>query len=629
MLAMPFRSRATGVLLLIAAVLVGTCIGCGRNGGAAPNAFAATKVFPALGTEAEPLLLNDAITVYFSEPVDPLSVTRDSFAVVDQDGHPVRGRLRSDGTWVTFEPEAPIAPDLQDGSLRPGREYRLVVLGYPRADGIRARNGRLLQDGLRRTFRTASLEDASRALPAPLRPLHAESRPFLLRPSDAGTVPVPIDDPRLQLHFTLPVLPTAVTPAAFAVTLLQRGAPPGQFERIEPRSVRLLPQQAGDEFAGSTVELTFGVEARVAGTDRTVRLQPEDFLGVQLVVGAAGLTDYAGRPVPQQVQWATVVPGVAVTVAEWPAAGDELPYLDPDLAIPGFEVTVLRTLQPLVRVEAGSGSLGAFRPTVETVLAPGQPFDPGDGRSLVVDDPEFDFTSVEVPEGVVVHLRGFGRPVVLRALGRMRIDGRLVVEAAGGGAGWQGGELADLSSIRATASATLVAGSGIEVRGRIESGELEPAGPVALVTAGCIELRGPVPTGTLLATERGGNALAGALDGCLPIRVRLQPGLPEGVTCTARGISPWLALPGDRGARRLRMQPGSTPVHVAWQELPPDPLRPGRPDFDPARASAAREAVDDVAVDVPPGAFLRLRLAVELRGGAALPHVAAVRLLDR
>lgn len=621
--------RSLPLVLVLALVAWAIGASCSRGGGTVPASFAATRVFPLLSPEAEPLLLNDAITVYFSEPVDPMSVTSDSFAVHDSDGHPVRGRLRCDGTWVTFEPEAPLGADLQDGSLRPARDYRLVVLGYPRADGVRARSGRLLQEGMRRSFRTASAETLPAGLPAPLRPVLADSRPFLLRPSENGSVPIPIDDPRLHLHFTLPVLPTCLAPAAFAVTLLQRGAAAGQFERIEPRSVRLLPLQPGDEFAGSTVELTFGTEVRVHGSERTLRLQPDDFLGVQLVVGSNGLVDYAGRPVPQQVQWANVVEGTAVPVAEWPASGDDLPYLDSDLSTPGFEVTLLRSLQPLVRVEAGAGRLGVFRPKVDTVLAPGQPFDPGDGRSLVVDGPEFDFRSIEIDAGVEVRLRGFGRPVVLRALGRARLGGRLVVEQAGARVMWQGGERVDLSAIAASASATLVAGSGIEVRGAIELAEASGSGPVALVTAGRLDLGGRVPVGTLLATERGGPFLAGDLDGCVPLRVRLTAGLPGGATASASGLSPWLAVPADRGAARMRLRPSSTPVRVSWQVLPPDPLLPTRPDLDPARATSARDVVDDLVIDVAPGAFLRLRLAVEVRGGLELPQLAAVRALDR
>ena len=76
-------------------------------------------------------------------------------------------------------------------------------------------------------------------------------------------------------------------------------------------------------------------------------------------------------------------------------------------------------------------------------------------------------------------------------------------------------------------------------------------------------------------------------------------------------------------------RPSSTPVRVSWQVLPPDPLLPTRPDLDPARATSARDVVDDLAIDVAPGAFLRLRLAADVRGGLELPQLAAVRALDR
>ena len=623
----PIRLQKLAVFVAGVCVSIGLS-GCGRSRGPEADPFEATRVFPALARDGEPLLLNDAITVYFSEPVDPLSVTPDSFAVVDREGHPVRGRLRVEGSYVTFEPEAPLGAELLDGSFLPGQSYRLVVHGYPRASGVRSQRGVLLREGLGRTFRTAAKDAAAAAGPAPLRPLFADSRPFLLQPGELGSVPLPIDDPRLQLHFTLPVLPASATKAAFEITLLRRGASPGEIERIEPFAVRLLPQQPVDEFRGATVELEFANSVRIVGSDRVVPLAPEDFMGIRLVAGPSAIVDYAGRPAPAQVQWCHVVPGVAVAVAEWPAADGESVWLDSNLAAPGFEVTSRRTVQPLVRVEAGTGELGVLRPQRDLVLRPGQPFDPGDGVARVVHGTRFDFQAIDIPRGVTVEVHGAGAPVVLAALGRARIDGRIRFEGVQRAAAGMPA-LAEFGALLERSALVLVAGSGLEVSGSVEAHGGEAMGGLALVTAGPVSVPGRVPPSTVLATERGLKASVPLPDGCTFVRIQLQPGLPPNTVAAASAWSPFAALPMDRGASVLRIRGSGGALRTMWQVAPHDPLQRGTPDRDPSRAAPARDAVDGQRIDASPGSFLRLRLQADVRSGEPLPELVAVRALDR
>ena len=572
-------------------------------------------------------MLNDAITVHFSQPVDPLSVTSDSFAVLDAEGHPVRGRLRVEGTYVTFEPETPLSRELRDGSFLPSRHYRLVVQGYPRVDGVRSKSGRLLGDGIGRSFQTAPEGPTAAGYPAPLRPVFAESRPFLLRPSDVGSVPLPIDDPRLQLHFTLPVLPSSLTVGAFEVTLLRRGGTEDAIERIEPLAVRLLPQQPTDEFRGATVELEFGSSARVHGTDRRVPLEPMDFMGVRLAAGPSALLDYAGRPVPVQVQWCNIVPGVAVAVAEWPVDEGAQVWLDHDLAVPGFEVTPRRTLLPLVRVEAGSGDLGTLRPTFDLVIRTGELFDPGDGVPRLAPAADFEFRSIDIPEGVTVRVRGAAGPIRFLAMGRARIAGRLEFQAPFLPSATVPA-VADFGALAAGAEFLLLAPSGIEVTGSVVGVQGSTHGPLALVTAGELAVSGTVPAGTLLATERAGM-FPTPPSGCVPVRVRLRPGLPKGAECSVSGWSAFLALPSDRAASVLRIRLVAAGIRTLWQVAPHDPLQRGVPDLDPARVPPAREAVDGQRIEAAAGSFLRLRLQADLRAGEPLPELLSVRALDR
>jgi hypothetical protein len=615
--------RTVPVLILGGLALLAACW---QRRDAEPADFALVRVHPRLDDTTPPLLLNDAITVYFSEPVDPMSVTRDSVAVVDADGHAVRGRLRVEGTWVTFEPDPPLSAELLDGSLLPDAEYRLSVTGYPCADGVRSARGRLLTRGLQRSFRTAGRDTSHLGLRAPLRPLPGDSRPFLLRPPAAGSMPMPADDPRLQLHFTLPLLPQSVTPAAFALTLVRHRARPGEFEHIEPSAVRLM-SHAVDDFPASTVEIEFADAVPVRGSDRTVRLLPDDLVGVSLQPGEQSFLDYAGRAPLMAVQWWYVVPGVAVTVAEWPAEPGAR-YLDADLATPGFEVVAGGGVQPLVRVEAGDGSLGVFRPRRDTVLVPGEAFDRGDGTPVASHGTVFAFQSIEIPAGVTVRVQS-SRTVQLLAQGRVRIDGRLEIAADAPPSTLRAGQLVDISTLRECAAATVLGASGIEIGGAVAAHAASGGSPLALVTAGTLAISGSVPPGSVLATERGGPIAPQSTDRWIAVRVHLQPGLPQGHELLASGFTPFRALPSDRGASVLRFQASDPGVRVAWQVVPGDPRRRGEPDLDPARAAPPREVLDGQRIEAPPGTFLRLRVQARVRGGAPLPRLQSVRALDR
>ncbi len=610
------------------AALVGLLASCGRSPTVVEEVGVA-RVSPELDPAGPPLLLNEPITVHFRGAMDPLSVTRDSFAVVDEDGRPVRGRLLVDAYWVTFEPEPPLLPDLSDGSFQPGREYELVALGYPRVDGLRSRDGRLMPQGLRLGFRAADRSEAPPGLPAPLRPLHVEERPFLLRESPLGSVPVAADDPRLQLHFSLPILPGSVTREAFEVTLLRGRAAGGEVLRIEPRAVRLLPLQPGDEFAGSTVEVDFGSEVRVEGQDRTHRLQPEDFLGVRLAIGEQGLRDYAGRTAPVQVQWGVVTPGLHVALAEWPAPGAAEPCLGDRLDVPGFEASSSRSLVPLVRVEGGDGALGAVRIERDTVWTVGSAIEVAPGRTMLADQGIFSFRSLEVAAGARLSIVSPLGPVQLRALGRIRIDGELQVDADAPAGRELSGGLVDLSELTERTPLSVVAASGMEVHGRIVvSGRATPR-PLALVTAGMLVVDGEVPPGSALAVERPELLRAPSAVECVPIRVRLLPGLPSGVTSQVEGLTPSIRLPSDRGAEWLQIEAQGPTLRVLWQALASHPVRLDEPDLDPARTPALREAADGQRIEAPPGAWLRLCLRAEVQGGAPLPVLSLARALGR
>ncbi|HEB52940.1 MAG TPA: hypothetical protein ENI87_06770, partial [bacterium] len=244
------------------------------------------RTSPVLGDPARPVLLNDALTVYFSAPIHPLSVTEDSVTVLDEDGNLVPGELRVGSNWVAFHPEVPLSAELLDGSFRPGGHYHLQLAGHPRPDSIRSRDGRWLEQVVAFDVFVATRDRAPAGLPSILRPPTSEL-PFFLRGSEVP-LPVAADAPRLPLHFSLPVLPTTVRPEAFVVRLLQE-----PVVELRPRAVRVQNSPL-DAYPGSTVELELGaLPQQVSGGQRA--LVAGDWLSVELRPDS-GLCDYGGQP---------------------------------------------------------------------------------------------------------------------------------------------------------------------------------------------------------------------------------------------------------------------------------------------------------------------------------------------
>src|SRR5262245_935483 len=263
--------RTLGLLLV-----AGTTSGCWQHPSPGTRTLSVVRVSPDIGNVAAPLLLNDAITVFFSAPVDALSVTRDTVAVLDAEGNAVPGRLRVGGTWVTFEPRAPLTMALEDGSFRPGREYRLVVAGFPRIDCVRGTDGSRLAAGVQRAFRTATRDAVPAGLPAPLRPVADPSVPFLVDIPGTGTLPA--DNAPLRLRFSLPVLPASLGPDAFHVQLMRMRMSANRPEMTElvPRDVRAL---GIDDFHCCTIELDLGTRQTDRGA-APVQLAPDDLVFV-------------------------------------------------------------------------------------------------------------------------------------------------------------------------------------------------------------------------------------------------------------------------------------------------------------------------------------------------------------
>ena len=610
--------RAFGSWALVG---LGTLAACWQTE-ARPEPLTVDRTSPALGEGAAPVLLNDSLTIYFSEDISPMSVTSDSVVLLDDDGHRVAGHLQADGNWLVFRPDPPLSPELDDGTFRPGAHYRLVVSGYPRPDAVRTRDGRWLDRPAVFDVRVAELDQAPAGLPSVLRPPPTEL-PFLLRSTDLP-LQVAADAPRLRLHFTQPLLPTSVRAEAFAIQLL--GEPP---VALTPRSVRVVTSPFDDE-PGSTVEIDLGALPK-RGDGRRRRLQDGDWISVE-VRGDRGLTDYAGQtPLPSTAQWWSVVPGRSLPLCEWPAG--ERAYPGKDGLLPGFEMRGL-SIRPRVRVEAGNGSLGVFRPRRDVTLRPGQPFDRGDGQTVISDGSEFPFLAVDIPEGVRVTVDAQGGPVRLLACGGMRIGGdlRLIAPTASLPAGRFVTQ--PVRALAAAAPVALLAAGDIEVRGNIVTDTRVSESDTVLMVATCgrLALRGALPFQTVLVVEESPEGVGGGIDGprgqSLAYPASFTYGVAAGADFAVRAVLPWRQLPPHRDRGAVRIVEPSGELTMSWQATPADAMRADRPDLTAARMGRWQTTRDGEVLGVGAGAFVRFELQAAIRSGEAMPRLRELRLVE-
>jgi hypothetical protein len=435
------------------------------------------------------------------------------------------------------------------------------------------------------------------------------------------------DAPRLQLHFTLPVLPTSVVPGAF---LIQRLGSP--LEPIVPRSVRVITSRL-DDFPGSTVEIDLGTTPRRVGGG-LCPLRKDDYVSVSVTNVTTPLRDYGGNAVLSTGDpfW-TVVPGTTVALVEWPTKDGGI--VGDDAVLPGFE-NVCGTVRPCVRVEAGDGSLGVFRPRADVVLRPGVPFDRGDGVEVASRGSSFPFLAIDVPSGVTVRIEASAGPVQLLSCGAVRIAGTLQLVAFPlplkvPSHGTAAQELIDAAPV------ALVAAGAVIVRGRIElAGELAgDHSALTVASAGGIQLLGePLPYNTILAVEPPWSAVAepaivGLRGQVATTVVTFTYGMAAGGQWKVRCASPWRALPMDRDGGVLRLVDVEDGLQVHWQVTGADAVRVGEPDLTPGRVGRVEHATDQDAIAIGVGNFVRFLLEAELRAEGPLPTLREIRLVDR
>ncbi len=572
--------------------------------------FTAVRIKP----DGERVILNQEITVYFSKPIEPLSVTPDTVRVVDSQGHAVAPAGIDVGSQsLSVRPRPPITPSLSDGTLRPDSDYTLEIAGYPQTNAVRSRDGRVLEHAVRRPFRTVGLSGRD-DYAHPLLPVGMGDEPFTLDP--ARRLDALMETGELRLHFTLPPSPPSVTPAAFVVHAWDGVAQ--ALRRVSVRSATIVPD-ASDRFFGSTVSLQLSADPPLQADDNVDLLIAQE--------GPHALVDYRGRPIRSAARFGGqrlqvhVQPGSHARVFE--VAATDQPVLTPvDPARPGFEVRDGNRITPLVRLAAGEGELGPLRPTASVRWSPPARFD---AQGAVVS-----LASLEIPEGVRLTIAGVPGPLRLLVSGAIRIDGELLLETAMGPP-WDptlGSWLVE-TELAGVAGCTLIAGGDIRIGGRVahvHEGDPSLGPALALVAGGGIHLDGRVPPRTVVAGE---HELKGAIQRGTPVQVRMTTGWAGKEPARAEAVTEWQRVPPwHRGPFGVEVKGARGAIQVLVQTAPAHPIDPTRID-DRREAWSPAQPAESVS-EIPAGGFVRFVLRADVaRDLDELPSVAAIALVVR
>lgn len=611
----PFVRSGSGVWPL--AVLLTVSSGCGgepAHGFAARSDWLGIERIRPAPDEDRPVLLNQAIEVFFDRPIDPLSLNPDTFQVLDDAGQRVRGDLRIglNGMHIRFVPQPPLEWDLSDGSFLPGARYRVLLPGFPRLQGIRSLDGEGLDAPRSWAFRTADVTVADgRATPFVPRDVGEAFELLAVRAS----VPGGEERARVQMEFSLPVYPRSLEAGAIQVW---RGA-----EVLATGRPRILSREGRQSRQfGSVVVLE--IEAPV---------QPRDYLVVQFPdlgtgVGVGGLSDYRGRRLGTRQR-------PIVDISEQPFAYLDLSFEDPEelesldraeLAFDWLRQTdatgrvVAEGLGPAYRQFTGDARHGSFAPQSDVVLRVGGQFENAAGQRLrVPDDGRLQFANFHVPEGVTVTMQtgqrdGSALPLAVLATREIRIDGVLQIDSVG--APWTERDMVefqtgDLQRLLDGSMLQFIAGHSIVVRGELRrTGAEQQGSPATLVSGGRLQVTGRVAARCAFSSRDG--SIEGSIGRALPPLKRELPlaAAPAGARLFAEAWTRWFPL-GLRTPSQLHVElvgSGSDAFEVAVQTSDPDPLDQTRLPADAALHAPLFPLQDGGSFRGPALGFIRFRI---------------------
>lgn len=606
-----------------------------ESGGGAPRAWGTLE-------HPIPLYLNSKIQVQFSEQIDQLSVTSDTVRMMKivPDGPaqvtPIP-RRRLGTRSVTLLPEWPVTPDLRDGSLVPGQLYRLEVRGFPLTNTVMSKAG-IGVEGFVRYYRTVALDATD---PGPLLPVRTPMDPFDV----TRNLRMASDNRTVRLHFTLPPHPATVSVNSFdfivirdgkkvylpiaATRILTERRPVWEGNPANPRGQRMRWSDPA-----STIELRLADDVVLKpGENFWVHLKPPR--PGQRGDSSPWIRDYRGNFVSLDLNQSYVMgrisDGDMVELCRYPAHEDVEGLVQADLSKLTFEVhrDSRPRLRPLVRREAGRGTLGVFHPKRSMTLQPLVPFDRGDGVIKHCRG-RFEFSSIYIPKGVTVTVRA-RNPIELLSTSGIRIEGELVLETPRARVP-EGLDQTDLYAYRqrvaeADFGARILAAGDMRVAGVIRHrliGE-HLASPVSIV-AGTLSLApGALPRGSIVAAD-----ITGEAQDYHPVKITMTTGLPAAMDrAVAAAWTPWMALPADfMGRIDARFQKLDGAMEVYLQVAPPDPSDPTIPYIDAASLLVPRQLPLSSRIEVGRNSHVRFLLKAKLIEGEPLPSVSSLVILS-
>lgn len=349
---------------------------------------------------ASGVLLNENLVFYFSDELDPSSVTPSSARVLDRNGRLVDGELRAEGNRLVFVPALARQANLFDGGFVPGSAYRVELTGFPVIAGLRSLQGLVLERGYSSQFRAVEAKQEGSLW---LDPSPETAAALFLSDAEVG-VSAPI-----VLRCAEPVDPRSVSSARFELRF-----DPDDGELVEvPLRAQLVVNSMQ---AGAEIELR-AVESLETGLPRP--LEP----GTYHLWVREGVLDLGGQQVASS--WAvTQMPARLEVTLQPEVAGNRstrIEFLDTLMAspeeVPGVEGALVWDGQGFLRAglmrAAGTGREGSV------VWEP--------AAKLERDLHTVRFT---LPERVQLDLSEHTGGVSVRAQGSLRIEGELLRHAS-------------------------------------------------------------------------------------------------------------------------------------------------------------------------------------------------------
>jgi hypothetical protein len=554
------------------------------------------------------LALNQSISLYFSDALEPSSVTAESVRVIDSQGIPVDGTLEIGTRSIRFRPRTPVEPDLHDGSFRPGAEYRLELAGMPASYALRAKSGRPLERSLVLRFATARNPEEL-GMYSLLLPVGIGDEEFTVDLLAQTELRLPRRARTLAIPLTLPPLPASVSIASVTLWRIDPGASAPRVTRLASIRSKLTDERIPGSLTMAELILTVAEDEPIAA---------DDLFFLQFHTGDSALLDYRGRPmaVPPAPLPVKVDPGERTRATDFDLASLRFEP-DRDSAV-GFEFAGGR-LAPRLCVESGTGELGAAlvrsaeRVSLDELVA--RMSDPSSTRSADSGAVSaVDFTRLQVEDGGELEIAPGDRGVAVRVLGDILIEGRLRLRGSHRPVPWRSGRSPGVDELLRAAGVALVCGGDFTLgpRASIEVAAERDGSPLTILLGGVPNFLGTAPPQLVVGLPPG-SRIVGALESPVILPTALTRGVPATAVITAKAVSQWIPIDGEVAAAiDVQATDLRGAIRVAVQAAPADLSDPARPRPSAQSHSPPRSLPLAAPLAIPRGGFVRILVEADV-----------------